>query len=96
MHAIRRATFLTSKAAKPMRFARSFSAVTPADGADEADKYVDSIVKGEFDKNLNKISEIMSGDDHSKKALILKALGKLLQHPGHILSFAIDIVACIV
>ncbi len=75
MHAIRRATFLTAKAAKPMRFARSFSAAAPTDG-DEADKYVDSIVKGEFDKNLSKISDIMSGDDHSKKALILKALGK--------------------
>lgn len=81
MQAIRRAAVQSSKFRFPQTrtFARSFSAApsaTSAAGPDEADRYVDSLVKGEFDKNVSKISEIMAGDDHSKKALILKALGE--------------------
>jgi len=83
MQAFRRAAVQSSKFRFPQArtFARSFAtapqaavAAPVATGPDEADLYVDSLVKGEFDKNVNKISEIMAGDDHSKKALILKAL----------------------
>ena len=90
MQAFRRAAVQSSKFRFPLpqarTFARSFAtapqaavAAPVATGPDEADLYVDSLVKGEFDKNVNKISEIMAGEDHSKKALILKALGTV-QH----------------
>ena len=84
MQAIRRAALLSTKVrftgvrsfGAPAAAAPATSAAQANAGPDEADRYVDSLVKGEFDKNVNRISEIMKGDDHSKKALILKALGK--------------------
>ncbi len=81
MQAIRRAALLSTKVRFPgaRTFAAAPSAAAAAPqasaGPDEADRYVDSLVKGEFDKNVHRIAEIMQGDDHSKKALILKALG---------------------